>query len=82
MQIGVNLELVGGFWVASLEPVDTCPPDIAPPPLGDGTVNVADLLLVIVHWGGGPGNPADVNGDNVVNVADLLAVISGWGMCP
>jgi hypothetical protein len=45
---------------------------------GDGLVNVADLLLLLVAWGENPGDPADLNGDGVVNVQDLLIILSNW----
>ena len=61
--------------------IDPCPADIAPGG-GDGTVNIDDLLFVVANWGGGAGNPADVNGDNTVNIQDLLAVVGAWGACP
>ena len=49
---------------------------------GDETVDVQDLLLVILLWGPCDGAcDADLNGDNVVDVLDLLAVILGWGGC-
>ena len=65
-----------------------CVADIAPPgpPAGDGTVNVADLLLVINSWGPCAGPcPADIaptGGDGAVNTSDLLAIINSWGPCP
>jgi hypothetical protein len=52
---------------------------------GSGTVNVADLLMVIGAWGACTNCPADIappGGDDVVNIADLLALISVWGACP
>jgi len=66
-----------------------CPADIAPPgpPMGNGTVNVSDLLVIISAWGAcaNPNNcPADIappGGNDQVNVSDLLAVISAWGAC-
>jgi len=89
---GGGFTLQGGFWAGGgSQPIDTCLPDIAPLPSGDGLVNVTDLLAVIGAWGacGNPANcPADISpagppvGDDVVNVADLLAVIGGWGTCP
>ena len=56
------------------------------PALGNGVVNVDDLLAVIGGWGA-CGQPcssclADTNGDCVVNVDDLLAVVAAWGPCP
>jgi len=52
----------------------------------DGTVDLADLTLVINNWlqstylpDGSPGNqPGDTNGDGVVDLADLTAVINHW----
>ena len=75
-------------WADALKPLLTellGPPakaDNAPPPTGDGTVNILDLLQVVANWGGGPGNPADVNGDGLVNILDLLYVVAHWGLCP
>jgi hypothetical protein len=51
----------------------------------DGSVDVGDLLAVIISWGTCPtppqACPADVNNDGLVNVTDLLAVITAWGSC-
>ena len=47
----------------------------------DGTVGVADLLLVLAAWGAcpPPGDCAeDVDADHLVDVADLLAVLAAW----
>ncbi|MCI0365801.1 MAG: dockerin type I domain-containing protein, partial [Phycisphaerales bacterium] len=61
--------------------------DIAPPPTGDGQVNVSDLLTLISYWGKcaeGEPCPADIapfGGDGSVNVSDLLMVIELWGPC-
>jgi hypothetical protein len=49
---------------------------------GDGSVNVDDLIAVILAWGSCPAPPtpcpADVTGDGVVNVDDLLLVLTHW----
>lgn len=61
-----------------------CAADIAPPPDGDGDVNVADLLAVITAWGPCNGCPQDFvppGGDSQVNVVDLLGIITAWGAC-
>jgi len=65
----------------------SCPADISPvgPPVGNGLVNVDDLLAVINNWGdaGLPGlTPGDVDFNGVVNVDDVLTVINAWGVCP
>jgi hypothetical protein len=49
---------------------------------GDGVVDVADIVAVLLSWGPCPappaGCPADVNGDGRVDVADLLLIIVNW----
>jgi hypothetical protein len=65
-----------------------CPADVAPAPLGDGHVNVDDLIAVILDWGmcqkGGECSGDIVPtylGDGFVNVDDLIEVIINWGEC-
>jgi len=48
---------------------------------GDGTVAVADLLIVIDQWGAAGGS-ADINSDGTVDVSDLLEIVGSWGPCP
>jgi hypothetical protein len=83
-----GFELSGGFWPGLGEGgAPTCGPDIAPPPSGDGLVNIDDLLAVITAWGPCP-PPCDADiapagvGDGNVNIDDLLMVITAWGSCP
>jgi hypothetical protein len=58
------------------------PADIAPE-IGDGYVDVDDMIAVILGWGPCPAAPidchADIDGDGEVGVGDLIAVILGWG---
>jgi len=58
---------------------EPCPEDVN----RDGSVDVADILLVIGSWGqvgDGTFRPeGDVTGDCAVTVADLLAVVAAWG---
>jgi hypothetical protein len=58
------------------------PADIAPE-IGDGHVDVDDMIAVILGWGPCPPAPidchADIDGDGEVGVGDLIAVILGWG---
>ncbi len=61
--------------VAALVP-NVCPADMN----ASGTVDVDDLIAVILSWGAS-GGPADINGDGTVNVDDLIAVILAWGPC-
>lgn len=44
---------------------------------GDGTVNAADLAILLGQWGG-PGS-ADLNGDGTVSAADLAILLGAWG---
>ena len=46
---------------------------------GDGTVNIADLVLVASSLGQTGQNAADVNADGVVNIADLVLVAGALG---
>lgn len=46
---------------------------------GDGTVNIADLVLVASNLGETGQNTADVNGDGQVNIADLVSVAGALG---
>ena len=52
--------------------------------VGDGTVNAADMAIVLNFWGTNgslfPG--VDIDGDGVVNGSDLAAVLNAWGPCP
>jgi hypothetical protein len=63
------------YWI---EP-DPCPQDFN----DDGTVNGADLLIILSNWGACLGCEADLNGDGFVNGLDLALVTSTWGIaCP
>jgi predicted neuraminidase len=71
-------------------PFPMCRADIAPPPDGNGLVNIDDLFAVINAWGNCPAPPASCradiapppNGNGMVNIDDLFAVINNWGPCP
>ena len=62
-------------------------PDECEPCIGDldfnGTVDIADLLLVLTYWSQCPPEdcPGDANGDGVADIADLLLVLANWGPC-
>jgi hypothetical protein len=51
---------------------------------GDGTVGIADLLMLLGAWGPCPNCdppaacPADLNGDCTVGVVDLLILLANW----
>ena len=57
-----------------------CPGDF----LADGTVNAADLGILLNFWGtDGSGFPGvDLDGDGIVGAPDLATLLSSWGACP
>jgi hypothetical protein len=46
---------------------------------GDGAVDVADLIAVILAWGQTGELAEDVDGSGTVDVGDLVAVVLAWG---
>lgn len=60
------------------ETLPACPGDVD----RDDTVDLADLLRVLVAWGSCSSCVEDANGDGDVGPTDLLAIPSGWGVCP
>jgi predicted outer membrane repeat protein len=44
----------------------------------DGTVNGADLALLLNRWGNIGDSEADLNGDGIVNASDLSLLLNGW----
>ena len=55
-----------------------CPADLN----GDGTITVADALIVLGEFGCASNCSADVDGDGAVTVGDVLALLSAFGeMC-
>jgi hypothetical protein len=52
-----------------------CPADVD----GSATVDVDDLIAVVLGWGGD--GAADVDGSGAVDVDDLVLVVLEWGPC-
>ncbi len=48
---------------------------------GDGCVDDADLMRILLEFGQTGNTPADLNGDGIVNDSDLLIVLSRFGAC-
>lgn len=65
-----NIRLTG-------ETTTECPGDLD----GSGTVDAADLAVLLGAWGPNPGHPADLDGNRTVDAADLAALLGGWGGC-
>jgi hypothetical protein len=72
-----SVDIVGSTQTVLNTYIQTCQGDIDE----DGTVDVADILIVIANWGAS-GGPADLNNDGTVDVADILILIAAWGECP
>ncbi len=47
----------------------------------NGSVNAADLAVLLGAWGPNPGHLADLNSDDVVNASDLAMLLGAWGPC-
>jgi len=64
-----------GTGILTVMCTQTCPQDLN----GDGTVDGADLGILLGQWGGA--GSADLNGDGVVDGADLGILLAAWGPC-
>ena len=56
-------------------PVVACPADLD----GSGTVDAADLAVLLGAWGGAGG---DLDGNGGTDAADLAVLLGAWGACP
>ncbi|MFO0874102.1 MAG: GC-type dockerin domain-anchored protein [Phycisphaerales bacterium] len=54
----------------------SCPADLD----GNGTVDGADLGMLLANWGAAA-SAADLNGDGAVDGADLGVLLASWGPC-
>jgi len=54
-----------------------CPADLD----GNGSVDGADLGVLLGSWGAAASGPADLNGDGTVDGLDLGALLGAWGSC-
>lgn len=71
---GSTFTLAGGFLGSTAASSPPCDGDVN----GDGSVNLADLNLVLANFGATTPN-GDANGDGVVNLADLNLVLANFG---
>ena len=71
---------IGETFVPQLEDAEITEPTALKGDVnGDGTVNIADLVLVASNLGKTGQNTADVNGDGQINIADLVLVAGALG---
>lgn len=60
--------------------VNYLPPSNRPADLNSsGTVDGADLAILLSQWGAGASSPADLTDDGVVNGGDLAVLLGDWG---
>jgi hypothetical protein len=56
-----------------------CPADLD----GNATVNVSDVLALMMQWGPCPPPcSADLDGSGAVGISDFLGLLGDWGSCP
>ena len=70
----INGEVDDPDSIVIIDEQPPCPGDLN----NDGTINGADLGLIIAMWGTADG---DLTGDGTTNGADLGLLIAGWGLC-
>ena len=75
---GEDFTLTGGFWVDVIVPPEPCPGDLD----GDNAVGLADLQILLAHYGDTAAEYADgdLNGDGDVNLVDLQALLTHYGI--
>lgn len=74
---GEGNEVQIAAMVPGINDTEPCVEDVN----GSDTVDVDDLIAVILAWGNDGDDPADVDGSGLVDVDDLLAIILAWGPC-
>ena len=47
-----------------------------------GSIDLADMLILLAAWGPTSGTPADLDQDGDVGASDLLTLLAAWGPCP
>ena len=67
---------IDNISITTTEPTP-CPADLD----NDGSVNAADMGILLILWGHAK-TAADLNNDGVVNAPDLGLLLVGWGDCP
>lgn len=65
-----------GAHERQVPPPPPCPADLN----GNGSVDAADLAVLLNAWGGS--GVGDLDGNSIVNAADLASLLNAWGPCP
>ena len=65
-----------GAHERQVPPPPPCPADLN----GNGSVDAADLAVLLNAWGGS--GTGDLDGNSIVDAADLAALLNAWGPCP
>ena len=80
MPLIVSGELIDGSPFTATDCIRLVPPGDMN---GDGSVGVADFLILLGSWGPCPDLPetcpADLDLDGTVGAADLLILLANWG---
>jgi hypothetical protein len=62
----------------TVDPMDGgCGADVT----GDGSVNIDDVVAVVLAWGTCVDCAEDINGDDLVNIDDIVEVVLAFGPC-
>jgi hypothetical protein len=79
---GAPMDSVAAPGAGAVHAFLLCPPCLADTN-ADSSVDVLDLVGVILQWGecAGPCCHGDVNGDSMVDVLDLVELVLAWGPC-
>ncbi len=76
IRIGGFSENVEGNGTFTVTCAAACPGDLN----GSGSVDAADLAVLLGQWG--VSGSADLNGNGVVEGGDLAVLLGAWGSCP
>ncbi|MFO0872431.1 MAG: hypothetical protein U0575_00480 [Phycisphaerales bacterium] len=77
-----NMQFANGGigWSSKWNKLIRVPVDSRAPLNRDGTVDGADLGVLLANWGA-VGSAADLNGDGVVDGGGLGVLLASWGSC-
>lgn len=76
-----GVERLAEFWIEQLEVAARSEEPVLGDLTGDGSIGVADLLILLSQWGACPDPkncPADLTNDGSVGVLDLLLLLGNW----